>query len=160
MQPPSNIAEREVAVNTCPRNSYCLTFFRLVQTSSAPRTVEEAVRCPHGRPPIPLLAFGFGGRVVAMRLQPGPSMGAATGSTLALGPLRSMRMEGLSANLAGLQNLFPPQGQVPLCFQSRSLLPVTSMLTLVLRLDFRAGPKPTAGFLTKAHKDLTISHLI
>ena len=35
--------------------------------AAPPQTMQEALTSPHGRPPVALLAFGFGGRVVVMR---------------------------------------------------------------------------------------------
>ena len=36
-------------------------------SAAPPQTMQEALTSPHGRPPVALLAFGFGGRVVVMR---------------------------------------------------------------------------------------------
>jgi len=38
--------------------------------AAPPQTMQEALTSPHGRPPVALLAFGFGGRVVVMRPRP------------------------------------------------------------------------------------------
>jgi hypothetical protein len=56
-------------------------------SAAPPQTMQEALTSPHGRPPIALAAFGFGGRVVVMRprtRQPfpvSPPQGALRGSS-------------------------------------------------------------------------------
>lgn len=74
------------------------------------------MRCPSGRPPVPVIAFGFGGRVIAMQPRPAPTMGS-TQPMLALGPLQLMRMETLAATL-GLQQRSGLAAQVKLDAQS------------------------------------------
>ena len=65
-----------------------------------PRSAEEALHCPHGRPPLPLLAFGFGGRTVSLRLGTGPRMGGSQEEAgPSLGVLQVLPLEAAASQL-------------------------------------------------------------
>lgn len=63
----------------------------------APRTVEEALKSPSGRPLVPLVAFGFGGRVIIMVPRASPLLDASGGRPLALGPLQLLKTQELAS---------------------------------------------------------------
>ena len=111
----------------CPGNALCvaITHACAAQKSldvffcwqaSAPRSTAEALRSPHGRPAVPLVAFGFGGRVVALQLSSAPSMGAV----MSLGSLSLMPLAGAISCFADrsqfgsqtVRQLDPNRGQV------------------------------------------------
>lgn len=64
-----------------------------------PRSVEEALTSPHGRPAVPLLGFGFGGRIIAMLPQPSPGFGSSRGSSLSNSSLKVFHMDNLAAQI-------------------------------------------------------------
>ena len=70
---------------------------------NVPRSAAEALQCPHGRPPLPLLAFGFGGRAVILQLRSSPPMGTSMEASPARGVLHVLPLNAAATQLGSGQ---------------------------------------------------------